>query len=255
MNYLPFYLNKINSIKLLNKYKVEIKDLIKINNSKIKVINNYIKELNDNIEKNNKKINKSMSQNKVKKRYVCPICAVKKLTKKDLESHICRFVYFRNVDYRKETIYDHILHEALKENHILNNDLESKIKTIKITEKSNLELNSVLIQVNDRIKNLSLTCHKCKKKVDVNNYFLEEVGCKYNHILCNKCFDNNDECPLCFEILQNEICPICLERKKNIIDVKCGNNHRICKKCINTILDTQPKCPFCRVKIKNIESN
>ena len=224
--------------------------------AKVKVINIYIKDLSNNIDKNNKKINKLMSQNKIKKRYVCSICAVKKLNKADLESHTCRFEYFRPVYHNSENIYDHILHEILKENHILNNDLESKYKSMKVTIKLNLKLNNTLENIIERIKILSKVCHKCKVGCCVNNnYYLEEVGCKYNHILCNKCFNNNDQCPLCDEILQNEICPICLERKKNIIDVKCGNNHKICKKCINTILDTQPKCPFCRVRIKNIESN
>ena len=254
-NSLPLYLHKINNIKLLNKYKLEIKDSIKINNSKVKVLNIYIKDLNNNIDKNNKKINKLMSQNKIRKKYVCSICAIKKLNKADLESHICRFEYFRPVYHNSENIYDHILHEILKENHILNNDLESKYKSIKITTKRSVSLINTLQDIIERIKILSKVCHKCKKGIDINNYYLEEVGCKYNHILCNKCFDNNDQCPLCFEILQNEICPICLERKKYIIDVKCGNNHKICKKCINTILETQPKCPFCRVNIKNTEYN
>ena len=114
-----------------------------------------------------------------------------------------------------------------------------------MTEDENDFLNIQLYKVITRVEEISMVCQKCKKNTDC----IDACSCSYNHNLCSLCIQDTDKCPLCREILNHEKCPICLEERKHIIDVNCGNNHRICKKCINTVLDTNPKCPFCREKI------
>ena len=235
-------IKNIKNIKLLNKYKSDTKEKIKSNNNKIKVVKNIIKELNNTLERNEKKIKKLMTNNKIKKRFVCIKCGIKKLTKNELDEHKCVFNYYRDCNI----IYDHLLHDVLRENHILNTDINGKNKNIDYTKLYNKRLDEILYEIQITIKKVSLVCQKCKK----NSGCLEDCQCNFNHMLCSFCIKDIDKCPLCLEILNYEICPICLEDKKHIIDVNCGNNHKICKKCINTVLDTNPKCPFCREHIK-----
>ncbi len=64
-------IKNINNIKLLNKYKSDTKEKIKSNNNKIKTVKNIVDELSNTFEKNNKKIKKLMTNNKIKKRFVC----------------------------------------------------------------------------------------------------------------------------------------------------------------------------------------
>jgi len=239
---LPPNFQQIKNIKLLNKYKDRIKENIKSNNSKIRVVKNVIKELNNTLEKNEKKMKKMMMNNKLKKRFVCIKCCIKTLTKEELDKHYCFFRYHRGCNI----IYDHLLHEVLKENHSIEYDIINKSRDIKDTEVSNESFKILLIETLTIIKEISLICQNCKK----NNGCVKDCECSFNHILCSLCIKDSNKCPLCLEILNYVICPICMEERKHIIDVNCGNNHRICKRCINTILNTNPKCPFCREHIK-----
>ena len=242
-------LKNVKNVKILYQYKSEIKEIIKINNSKIKVIDNLINEYNTKIEKYEKNVKKIMKNHAKYKKFVCEHCALKTLTKKDLEKHKCGFTYFRSVPGRYDNpVFDHKLHEILIELNDLKFTNNEKIRSVNQLRKSVKKLNSEINEIDDIIKDLLLVCQKCKKK----NLYLEECGCSYNHILCNECFTDINKCPLCSEILNLELCPICLEHKKKIIDIKCGNHHKICKKCMNSIIDTNPKCPFCRIKINNI---
>lgn len=241
-------LKNVKNIKVLYKYKSELKEKIKINNSKIKVLYDLGIEFKDKIEKFEKNVSKIMKNHKKNKKFVCEYCAVKTLTKKDLEQHECKFSFYRGVPgHYGYPVYDHKLHEILIELNTLRYNYDKKAKSIKEIQKYIEKLDYEIDEIDEIIKDLLLVCQKCKKK----NLYLEESGCSYEHILCNECFTDKSKCPLCSEILKLELCPICLEHKKKIVDIECGNHHKICKKCLNCIMDTDPKCPFCRIKIKN----
>ena len=238
---LPSNFHQIQNIKLLNKYITDIEYLIKHNNFTIKRFNNIIIKSNYELEKAIKKRNKRMKSNTNKKNVVCEKCGEKTFSQKNLKTHKC----FDNWFWRKTNV-DIPTRNIIEEVDELRGEIRFKSSKVQDMEDKNVRLIRQLNQVITKVEELSVVCQKCKKNTDC----VETYSCSYNHILCSLCIKDTDKCPLCREILNFEKCPICMEERKHIIDVNCGNNHRICKKCINTILDTKPKCPFCRVHIK-----
>jgi len=237
---LPYNFHQIQNIKLLNKYKSDIKYLIKRNNCKIKRFNDIIIKSNNELEKTIKKLNKRIRSNNNKKKFICEVCCEKTLSQNNFKAHKCGSYHY------SEEIIDKPTRKLKEEVNDLRDEIHYKSINIKMTEDENDFLNIQLYKVITRVEEISMVCQKCKKNTDC----VDACSCSYNHNLCSLCIKDTDKCPLCREILNHEKCPICLEERKNIIDVNCGNNHRICKKCINTVLDTNPKCPFCRVYIK-----
>ena len=109
-------LKNVRNIKVLYGYKSEIKEKIKINNSKIKVLYDLGMEYMNKIEKLEKNVSKIMKNHKKYKKFVCEYCAVKTLTKKDLDKHECEFSFYRGVPgHYGDPVYDHKLHEILIE--------------------------------------------------------------------------------------------------------------------------------------------
>ena len=236
---LPYNFPQIQNKKLLKKYKSDIEYLIKRNNCIIKRFNDIIIKLNYELEKTIKKQNKRIRSNTNKKNFICEFCCEKTLSENNLKAHKCGSYHY------SEKIIDKPTRRLNEEVSDLREDICYKSISIRRSEDENRFLNIQLYKVITRIEEISVVCQKCKKNTDC----VDACSCSYNHILCSLCIKDTDKCPLCKEILNFEKCPICLEERKNIIDVNCGNNHRICKKCINTVLDTNPKCPFCRVLI------
>jgi hypothetical protein len=234
---LPSNFQQIKNIKLLNTYISDIKYIIKRNNQKIKIFNNIIIKSNNELDENIKKQNKRLRSNYNKKNGVCEKCAIITLSQKNLKSHKCGNDWYTPKDLPTLSLKIEV--------NELRDKIRLKSRNLKDMEDKNVYLNLQLDEVLTKIKEISLVCQNCNN----NNGCVKNCECSYNHILCNLCIKAADKCPLCLELLNYEICPICMEERKHIIDVNCGNNHRICKRCINTILNTTPKCPFCRVKI------
>ena len=158
-------LKNVKNIKVLYKYKSELKEKIKINNSKIKVLYDLGIEFKDKIEKFEKNVSKIMKNHKKNKKFVCEYCAVKTLTKKDLEQHECKFSFYRGVPgHYGYPVYDHKLHEILIELNTLRYNYDKKAKSIKEIQKYIEKLDYEIDEIDEIIKDLLLVCQKCKKK-------------------------------------------------------------------------------------------
>ena len=228
----------IRNIKYLKNFILESKQKIKTINKVITRLNTIIKNSNDEIDKINKKLSKRSKSSFNKINGICEKCAEITNSQQNLKKHKCDDNWFGiSRDEITLNLIRNIkdLNRIIKKNSIILNQKEQKKEYLNNKIKSSQEI----------IKEESMVCQKCKKKTDC----LEEYSCSYNHILCSNCINDDDKCPICYEILNLEICPICMERKKYIIDINCGNNHKICKKCTNTIIKMKPQCPFCRKKI------
>ena len=53
------------------------------------------------------------------------------------------------------------------------------------------------------------------------------------------------------EFADEDLCQICCATKVNIIFIPC--QHQTCKKCIQTHLLNNEKCPFCNMEIKELK--
>ncbi|XP_060603779.1 E3 ubiquitin-protein ligase RNF166-like [Ruditapes philippinarum] len=51
--------------------------------------------------------------------------------------------------------------------------------------------------------------------------------------------------------LENFTCSICRDIYKDPVSIPCGNNHIVCKECVQHVMqDRDPRCPVCRAKFR-----
>ena len=242
------FINETN-LKVLNNYKKQFKDIIKLSSKKIKSLDKEIKDIKKKLSDLNEEKDKILSKIKRNKLLLCKSCYGKFRNNKEFNNHresINRYGWFKSivckdVKNRDENLVnvDIQINRMHSQKNYLSYQLEENVKIVEKYE-SKYEL---LMKV---IEGLKKKCHKCK----VHNIFLENCGCKSNHLLCDDCFDAvEDKCPICIEIITFENCPICRRNKNELIDVKCGNGHKICSNCYEIILKKDSCCPFCRCSI------
>ena len=237
---LPNSFDGIQNIKLLQHYKSILNDQIKRENNKLKVFNKRIIEISNLIEITDKQIYKIIKKNRKQKKYFCSKCAKPLENKDELYRHNCCSYYTTN----------NLLYNIVEKNKNCKVELIHYQKSYKDVSYSKYHLKKQLDQLKHIILTVSIKCQYCK----LSNKYLEKCGCNFNHILCETCCEGvNDKCPICSQIINFEMCPICMNYKYDQIAVSCGNNHKICKDCLYNIMDASlyPRCPFCRIKIKN----
>ena len=194
----------------------------------IKLLQHYKSILNDQIKRENNKL-------KVFNKRIIEISNLIEITDKQIDKIIKK-------NRKHKTI--------IKKNKNCKVELIHYQKSYKDVSYSKYHLKKQLDQLKHIILTVSIKCQYCK----LSNKYLEKCGCNFNHILCETCCEGvNDKCPICSQIINFEMCPICMNYKYDQIAVSCGNNHKICKDCLYNIMDASlyPRCPFCRIKIKN----
>ena len=61
--------------------------------------------------------------------------------------------------------------------------------------------------------------------------------------------ENKSDIKECPEDLGLLYCSICMENEKELVKTYCGNEHKVCKECLDKIKKETNICPFCREEI------
>ena len=232
--------NNRHDLKILKKlYDITI-DQLKSEFRKEEIITNNINKIKSKINLIDKKKNSKYNFFIKKYPYECKDCKRRFEEKTDLNTHkkkkFCDYSGVLNPNFN---IYDinYLKYELDTSNKYLSKIL-NKIEYFYEKKKS----------LKDKINILSKKCNKCHK----NNYlYFEELNCSNNHIICQDCLDLEEtynSCPVCFDIINIKKCPICMSFKSNMVNLNCKNPHpyQICIECVDSVLNSNGKCPFCR---------
>ena len=210
--------------------------------NKIKVFESRIKEFENKIESIDKRLNNIIKKNKKHHIYLCNKCGGQFNDNEDLCNHNCKL---KRYDYLHK---NKLFWSLVINNHNNNIDLRDVRIICEDSRNTKYGLIQRLKRLEIHIQTISIKCQCCKK----SNLYIENCGCDFNHLLCETCCDDtNDKCPICSQIINFEMCPICMCYKHEQIEVNCGNNHKICKDCLQNIINIsdRPRCPFCRIRI------
>ena len=249
-------IKNIKSIKYLRKLENTVKNEIRSNKRKPDIIKENLQNIQNEIDKSEKSL--KIQNNNILRKYkvICSNCNKRFKNAKELNSHRN---HIDKINKRKLQYCDYTgVHLVNDFNYVVYNLKETSRKIKKKLDnltQENKTLQKWLIEINDRIKSLTIRCSVCNKLQDDQ---ITKINCSNEHYICQNCIDENcidddvNNCPVCFDIINMKKCPICMSFKNDMKDLPCKNTHpyKICESCFLSVISVNPFCPFCRERIE-----
>jgi len=231
-------------IKRLKHYKSIVQQDLQLENNKLDVIKRRTTDLSGYLRLVYEQINIIVKINKKENTYFCTRCSNVYINNDYLYKHECYHRWFIHSNTPTcKTWQQSVINRNKYERELY--ELSDSHDTTLDTRKN---LNIRLLELTNNIQIMSRKCHKCNEPKQC----IQNCGCDDGHMICEDCCEDLDgKCPVCSQIIDFGTCPICMNIGHSHIEVNCGNNHKICGDCFQTIINesTTPLCPFCRIKI------